>query len=85
MTIGLATSVLMVVLAAAWPMEAQDRPAAYSSMAPLNQYLMERSAAPPWHEAQLRNPFPAKAEIQVLGPDGYELAVKGTNGFVWIR
>ena len=41
-TIGLATSVLMVVLAAAWPMEAQDRPATYPSMAPLNQYLMDR-------------------------------------------
>lgn len=53
-----------------------------TSMVPLDQYLMDRdaeialarSAAPP---------FIAKdATVLVLGKDGYETAVQGTNGFV---
>ena len=55
----------------------------YPSMAPLDQYLMAdktaeialaRSAAPP--------AISGDAEILVLGPKGYETAVKGKNGFV---
>ena len=83
-TIVLATSVLMVVLAAAWPMEAQDRPAAYPSMAPLNQYLMDRSAEIALARSAAPESISGQAEIQVLGPHGYELAVKGTNGFVCV-
>ncbi len=83
-TIGLATSVLMVVLAAAWPMEAQDRPATYPSMAPLNQYLMDRDAEIALARSAAPESISGQAEIQVLGPHGYELAVKGTNGFVCV-
>ena len=83
-TIGLATSVLMVVLAAAWPMEAQDHPATYPSMAPLNQYLMDRGAEIALARSAAPESISGQAEIQVLGPHGYELAVKGTNGFVCV-
>jgi hypothetical protein len=57
----------------------------YPAMAPLNQYLpadqnseiaLARSAAP----ASISD----KAEVMVLGREGYTTAVKGTNGFVCI-
>src|SRR5215469_4616079 len=62
---------------------AQDAKTSYTSMAPIDQYLMEdrsseialaRSAAP---ESISRD-----AEVMVLGRHGYETAIKGTNGFV---
>jgi len=73
----------VVMLGTAWCAIAQDAQAAYPSMAPLDQYLMEdrnseialaRSAAP---ESISRD-----AEVMVLGRHGYETAIKGTNGFV---
>jgi hypothetical protein len=62
---------------------AQTATSAYPDMAPLAQYLSPsredevaaaRSAAPP--------SIAKDAEILVLGPKGYETAVKGSNGFV---
>lgn len=62
---------------------AQAGTPAYPNMAPLAQYLspsredeidLARSAAPAV--------IAKDAEILVLGPKGYETAVKGTNGFV---
>src|SRR6185503_10365216 len=62
---------------------AQDRKAAYPSMAPVAQYrisarddevALARTAAPP--------SISKDAEVLVLGERGYETAVKGTNGFV---
>jgi len=79
------TLVPMVVLAAAWLAQAQDAKTPYPAMAPLNQYLiadrdteiaLARSAAP--------KSISDQAEIMVLTQDGYETAVKGTNGFVCI-
>lgn len=55
----------------------------YAAMAPIDQYRiadpndeisLARSAAPP--------SISADAEVLVLGPRGYEVAAKGTNGFV---
>ena len=75
----------VVMVGTAWYAIAQDAQAAYPSMAPLEQYLMEdrsseialaRSAAP---ESISRD-----AEVMVLGRHGYETAIKGTNGFVCI-
>ena len=62
---------------------AQDAKTTYTSMAPVEQYLiadrnaeiaLARSAAP---EAVGR-----EAEVRVLGSHGYETATNGTNGFV---
>ena len=62
---------------------AQAPRTAYSSMAPLDQYLMPdrnteialaRSAAP--------DAISGDAKILVLGPHGYKTAVDGKNGFV---
>ena len=60
----------------------RDSASRYSRIAPLSQYLiqdsaveiaMARSAAPP--------SISEHAEILVLGADGYQTAVQGTNGF----
>jgi hypothetical protein len=76
------TLVLMVVLAAARLVHAQDAKTLYPAMAPVNQYMvadrnteiaLARSAAP--------KSISDQAEILVLGEHGYETAVKGTNGF----
>jgi hypothetical protein len=82
-TITLGTFALVAVLCAARPGRAQDNKNPYpTSMAPPDQYLMDRnneialarSAAPP---------FVAKdATVMVFGKHGYETAVEGTNGFV---
>jgi hypothetical protein len=63
---------------------AQERPATpYAAMAQIEQYriadsqaevALARSAAPP--------SVSAEAEVLVLGKSGYEVAVKGKNGFV---
>jgi hypothetical protein len=82
-TIALGSLALVVVLITAGQALAQDAKAQYPSMAPLDQYLMAdrnaeialaRSAAP---EAISRD-----ADVLVLGRHGYEIAVKGKNGFV---
>jgi hypothetical protein len=61
----------------------QETATPYSKMAPVDQYLMAdrvaeiamaRSAAPP--------SISDDAEVMVLGRHGYEIAVKGKNGFV---
>jgi hypothetical protein len=76
------TLVPMVVLAAARLVPAQDAKTLYPAMAPVNQYMiadrnteiaLARSAAP--------KSISDQAEILVLGEHGYEIAVKGTNGF----
>lgn len=76
---------LALALGAAWQAQAADAKTPYPSMAPLDQYLMAdrnaeialaRSAAPP--------SISGAAEVVVLGPHGYEMAVEGKNGFVCI-
>ena len=77
--------VLLVWLGPAHEAMAQNAATTYTKMAPVDQYLMAdrgaeialaRSAAP---ESVSRD-----AEVQVLGPHGFETAVKGKNGFVCI-
>jgi hypothetical protein len=84
-SIAASSIALALMLGAAWHVTAQDAKATYSTMAPLDQYLMAdpgseialaRSAAP---ESVSRD-----AEVLVLGRHGYETAIKGKNGFVCI-
>lgn len=76
---------LLVALGMAHQVIAQDARTPYPKMAPVEQYLMSdqsaeialaRSAAP---ESISRD-----AEVQVLGRQGFETAIKGKNGFVCI-
>src|SRR5262249_35205861 len=79
-----AISSILLLFGAISPGLAQDKkPTAYSAMAPVEQYriadaqdeiALARSAAPP--------SISADAEVLVLGKRGYEVAVKGRNGFV---
>jgi hypothetical protein len=74
--IVLGNAVLVAVLGA------QDMKSPYPSMAPIEQYRMDREA----EIALARTAAPAsitrEAEIVVLGPKNFETAIKGTNGFV---
>jgi hypothetical protein len=81
--------VLVAVLGGAWPIQAQDTKAQdtkspYPTMAPIEQYRMDRDA----EIALARTAAPASisrdAEILVLGQKNYETAVKGTNGFICV-
>ena len=81
-TIAVTAFALLVVMGTAWQAHAQAVKTAYPSVAPLDQYLMERNA----EIALARSAAPASiakdAQVMVLGRKGYETAVKGTNGFV---
>jgi hypothetical protein len=85
-TIGI-NFLLLTQLSAAWLIppknaQAEDAKAPYTSIAPLDQYLMSDRNA---EIALARSAAPAAisgdAEILVLGRKGYETAVKGKNGF----
>lgn len=77
-------SVLVLLLAAAGGLFAQETtPAPYPAMAPIERYriahrddeiALARSAAPA--------SISAEADVLVLGSRGFEVAVKGKNGFV---
>jgi hypothetical protein len=75
---------LLVVLGTAYQAMAQDATTPYPNMAPIEQYLMDRTA----EIAQARSAAPESisrdAEVRVLGRHGFETAVKGKNGFVCI-
>src|ERR1700730_9041397 len=81
-TIALGSFALLVVLAAAWQAQAQDAKTPYPSMAPLEQYLMERNAEIALARSAAPESISRDAEVMVLGRKGYETAVKGKNGFV---
>src|SRR5580658_4335703 len=80
--IALSSFALVVVLGAAWRAQAQDAKAPYPSMAPLDQYLIERSAEIALARSAAPDSISQDAEVLFLGRHGYETAVKGKNGFV---
>ena len=60
-----------------------DTPAnPYPKMAPVDQYLMDRDAEIALARSAAPDSVSHDATVLVLGPHGYETAVKGTNGFV---
>jgi hypothetical protein len=81
-TIALGSLAAVVGLGAAWQTQAQDAKTPYPSMAPLDQYLMERDAEITLARSAAPDSISRDAEIMVLGQHGYETAVKGKNGFV---
>jgi hypothetical protein len=74
--------VLVAVASAALRVHAQDTKNPYPSMAPLDQYLMERNAEIALARTAAPESISADAEVMILGRHGYETAVKGKNGFV---
>ena len=65
-------------------MRAQDNKTPYSSMAPLEQYLMDRNAEIALARSAAPKSISRDAKILVLGLHGYETAVEGKNGFVCV-
>jgi hypothetical protein len=78
-------SFLLVVAPGARRTQAQDTKTAYPNMAPLQQYLIpDRDAEIALARTAAPDSISRDAEVLVLGPHGYETAVKGKNGFTCV-
>jgi hypothetical protein len=75
---------LMLILEAGWQARAQDAKGPYPSMAPLEQYLMDRDAEIAMARSAAPEAISRDADVLVLGRHGYETAVKGKNDFVCV-
>ena len=74
---------LALALVAALPAQAQDAKTSYPAMAPLDQYLMaDRSAEISLARSAAPEEISRNATVLVLGKNGYETAIEGTNRFV---
>jgi len=85
--IGWGNIVLVALFGAAWPIQAQDTKAQdtkspYPSMAPIEQYRMDREAEIAMARTAAPPSISRDAEILVLGQKNFETAVHGKNGFV---
>src|SRR6202046_2758555 len=81
-TIALGSFALVVMLGAVLQAPAQDSKTPYPSMAPLDQYLMDRDTEIALARSAAPEAISRDADVLVLGRHGYETAVKGKNGFV---
>ncbi|MGA3047740.1 MAG: hypothetical protein ABSD67_14010 [Terracidiphilus sp.] len=72
----------IILLGAAWPAQTQDVKASYPSMAPVEQYLMDRNAEIALARSAAPPSIAMDADVMVLERHGYVTAVKGKNGFV---
>jgi hypothetical protein len=73
---------LMVQLGASWQASAQDAKTPYPSMAPPDQYMMERNAEIELAKSAAPESISRDAAVMVLGPHGYQTAIQGKSGFV---
>jgi hypothetical protein len=85
--ITLGTLMLVAMLSGAWQIQAQDTKtqdgkSPYPSMAPIEQYMMDRDAEIVMARSAAPEAISRDATILVLGRKGYEIAVEGKNGFV---
>jgi len=83
-SIAIKSLALLVVLGAAYQAMAQNAKTAYPNMAPIEQYLMDRTAEIALARSAAPESISRDAEVLVLGRQGFETAVKGKNGFVCI-
>ena len=90
--IGIAVVVMLGTAAmsqqAAQPAQAKEakagQPVKYAKMAPVEEYLMERTAEIALARTAAPESISREADVMVVGRKGYETAVKGKNGFVCI-
>jgi hypothetical protein len=75
---------LAIALCGVSHLRAQDPKIPYPSMAPIDQYLMDRNAEIALARSAAPESISRDAEVSVLGRHGYETAVKGKNGFVCV-
>ena len=79
---GVKTIILGFLLGIAWQAIAQNAQTPYPNMAPVEQYLMERSSEIALARSAAPESISRDADVMVLGRHGYETAVQGKNGFV---
>jgi hypothetical protein len=82
--IAIKSLALLVVLGTAYQAMAQDARTPHPNMAPIEQYLMDRTAEIALARSAAPESITGDAEVLVLGRHGFETAVKGKNGFVCI-
>jgi hypothetical protein len=75
-------SVLILIFGTPRLMRAQDAKTKYPSMAPLEQYLMDRDAEIALARSAAPDSISRDAKVVVLTAHGYETAAEGKNGFV---
>jgi hypothetical protein len=75
---------LLIVFGTAYQSTAQDAAVRYPTMAPVEQYLMDRPAEIDLARSAAPESVSHDAEVRVLGRYGFETAVPGKNGFVCI-
>jgi hypothetical protein len=80
--IALRSFAVFVLAAAVSGVRAEDTKTPYPKMAPVDQYMMERSAEIAMALSAAPPSISRDAEVMVMGRHGYEVAVKGKNGFV---
>ena len=79
----IAISSFALSLIAGWrPAVSQDTKTPYPNMAPLEQYLTERTAEIALARSAAPEAISRDANVMVLGRHSYEIAAKGKNGFV---
>lgn len=87
--LGGGTLVLAALFGVGWRMEtpqarAQDPPSPYPNMAPIAQYGMDRDAEIAMARTAAPVTITRDAEIWVLGRTNFEVAVRGTNGYLCV-
>jgi hypothetical protein len=80
--IAIKSFALLVVLGTTYQAMAQDTPTPYPKMAPIEQYLMDRTAEITLARSAAPDSISRDATILILRRQGYETAVQGKNGFV---
>jgi hypothetical protein len=81
-TIVIKSFVLLAVFGMAYRAISQDAATTYPNMAPIEQYLMDRTAEIALARSAAPESISRDAEVLVLGRHGFETAVKGTNGWI---
>src|SRR6516164_5519004 len=82
--IAIKSFALLVVLGTAYQAMARDATIPYPTMAPIEQYLMDRTAEIALARSAAPSSISDGAEVMVLGREGYQSGGKGTNGFLCI-
>lgn len=80
--IAIKSFALLVVLGMGHQAMPQDATTPYPKMAPIEQYLMDRTAEIALARSAAPESISRDAEVLVLGRQGFETAVKGKNGWV---
>jgi hypothetical protein len=80
--IAIKSFALLIVLGTANRAMAQDATTLYPKMAPIEQYLMDRTAEIALARSAAPESISRDAEVMVLGRHGYETAIKGNNAFL---